>query len=397
MPVSVAIKRQVLLAGVAVIMFLLSGILIASPARAGEIEYHPLRDELRHYLAQQKGVYGLYIIDLQSGQTAGINENQEFYAASTFKVPISLYVYRQVTAGELDPEKLIATAPSHMEGGTGRLQFSPPGTQKSVDELVRYAIVYSDNVATNMLLDQVGKKEVKDYMRSLGGEMVDDQENTTCPRDMAVYMQEAVRFAGASPWGEKLLDHLRHTVYTDRIPYPLPDVPVANKIGDWPSTGTYNDVAYVEHPVRPYIISIFSRGTAGYGNAAAVIREVSRTAYQYQGEPALQVGVALDGKELSLAEQAFTMKGVTLVPLRAFAGVMPETSLGWEASTGAITIDSTLGGADKHIVLDLADVEVIEGRSYIPVRDLCRYLDLEPAWEPETMRVNILSSGAMAN
>jgi len=394
LPMSVAFKKQVLLTGVAVMMSLLFGILFASPARAGEIEYRPLRDELRNYLAQQKGVYGVYIIDLQSGKTAGINENQEFHAASTFKVPMALYVYHQVAAGKLDPERLLAIAPSHMEGGTGRLQFSPPGTKKSVDELVRYAIVYSDNVATNMLLGLVGKKAVKDYMRSLGGEVVDGQKNTTCPEDMAVYMREAVRFAGASPWGEKLLDHLRHTVYTDRIPYPLPDVPVANKIGNWPLLGAYNDVAYVEHPGRPYIISVFSRGTGSYENAVAVIRRISRTVYQYQDSPALKADLVLDGKELSLAEQAFAMGGVTLVPVRDFADAVPEIVLGWEASTGAITINSTLGGTEKHIVLGRGDVKIIEGRSYVPVRDLCRLLDLELAWEPEAMQVSIRTNEA---
>lgn len=383
------LKEQAALTGALIFILFALGAFFVSPARAGEIDYRPLREELCNYLAQQKGEYGIFIIDLQSGKTLAINGEQEFHAASTFKVPMALYVYSQVAAGKLDPQKQIALSSSHMEGGTGHLQFSPPGTQKSVDELVRYAIVYSDNVATNMLLGLVKKKTVKDYMRSLGGIVVDDQQNTTCPGDMAVYMREVVQFAGTSPWGEKLMHHLRHTIYTDRIPYPLPDVPVANKIGNWPPTGTYNDVAYVEHPGRPYIISVFSSGAGSYENAVSVIRRISRTVYQYQGNPALKTGLVLDGKELSLAEQAFTMGGVTLVPLRSFAGAVPEISLGWEASTGAITIKSTLDEADNHIVLDREDVKIVEGRSYVPVRFLCRLLGLELVWEPEAMRVSM--------
>ena len=371
---------------------------ITTPVAAGEIDYRPLGGELRDYLALQEGFYGLYIMDIKSDEKLGINELEEFHAASTFKVPMAMYIYRQVAGGAVDPEQLLAIDPSHIEGGTGFLQFSSLDTQKSVDELVRYAIVYSDNVATNMLLDLVGKKAVKDYMLSLGGELVDYEKNVTCPRDMAMYMQEAVRFAEENSWGEKLLNQLRHTVYIDRIPQPLPDVPVANKIGNWPPTGTYNDIAYVEHPERPYIISVFSRGTAGYNEAARVIREISRRVYAYQSSPALKVGLVLDGKNLALSEQPFITRGVTLVPLRALADAVPEITLGWSESSGAITISSNLSGVKKQVMLNREDeVEIIEGRSYLPVRNLCRLLNLGLVWDPEALRIKISTAGAVDN
>ncbi|HBX23020.1 MAG TPA: hypothetical protein DEF34_05230 [Desulfotomaculum sp.] len=386
-------------AALIILTVLLIGLqVVTTPAAASEIDYRPLGEELRDYLVLQKGLYGLYILDIKSDEKLGINELEEFHAASTFKVPMAMYVYRQVAGGKLAPKQMVSLSSSHMEGGTGFLQFSTPGTRKNVDELVRYGIVYSDNVATNMLLDLVGKKAVKDYMILLGGDVVNYEKNVTCPKDMAIYMQEAVRFAGENSWGEKLLSHLRHTVYTDRIPNPLPDVPIANKIGNWPPTGTYNDVAYVEHSERPYIISVFSRNTAGYNEAVRVIREISRRVYAYQSSPALKVGLTLDDKDLVLAEQPFIVRGVTLVPLRALADAVPEISLGWAESTDAITIRSNLNGVKKQVMLNREDeVEIIKGRSYLPVRDLCRLLNLGLVWNPEELCINISTSGSVDN
>lgn len=368
----------------------------AASAGTGEIDYRPLREDLRDYLSMQAGDYGFFFIDLRSGKTTGINDRAVFYAASTFKVPMTLYVYRRVAAGDLNHAMLLEMRPEHMEGGTGSLQFSPAGTQISVAELARCAIVYSDNVAANMLLERVGRKAVKNYMTRLGGTVVKYEENETCPRDMALYMREVVRFAGDNPWGEKLLDHLRNTIYTDRIPHPLPDVPVAAKIGSWPITGTYNDVAYVEHPKRPYILAVFSRHTPGYGSAVRVIREVSRRIFDYQTNPARSVEITLNGRILSPAEKPFVSRGVTLVPLRAFADAVPQVSLRWDESGRRITLHSTLGGVPAKAAIDPGEggIVIIEGCSYLPVRHLSRLLNLDLVWDGESRTVKLLSPGA---
>ena len=365
----------------------------AASAGTREIDYRPLQEDLRHFLSMQAGDYGFFLIDLRSGKTAGINDRTVFYAASTFKVPMTLYVYRRVAAGDLNHAMLLEMQPEHMEGGTGSLQFSPAGTKKSVTDLVRYTIVYSDNVATNMLLEHVGIRAVKDYMTRLGGTVVKYEENETSPRDMALYMREVVRFAGDSPWGEKLLDHLRNTIYTDRIPHPLPDVPVAAKIGNWPITGTYNDVAYVEHPKRPYILAVFSTHTPDYDSAVLSIREVSRRVFDYQTNPPRPVKIALNGRILYLTEKPFISRGVTLVPLGALADALPQLSLGWDESAGQIILDSTLGGVPVKVAIHrgAGEVVIIEERSYLPVRHLSRSLNLGLAWDGDNRLVKLVS------
>lgn len=357
------------------------------------IDYRPLQENLTSYLEQQKGTYGIYIIDLNSSATGGVNQLVEFHAASTFKVPLSLYIFRAVDSGSLNPGAQLEFRARHREGGTGRLQSRSLGTRLSIDELVRYSIVYSDNVATNMLLDLAGRGQVQDYMASLGGEVVNHQRSTTCPRDMALYMQEAVRFAETNAWGEKLLGYLRHTVYTDRIPHPLPDVPVANKIGNWPATNTYNDVAHVVHPDRPYILSVFSSHTPGYGEAVRVIREISRLVYAYQSNPSLVAEITLDGNYLPLEDKPFVSRGATMVPLRALVEVIPELSIRWDEEARLITLASSFPGHETEIALEPADetMQIVDGRSYLPLRDLCQKLRLGLEWDGANYRINLFS------
>ncbi|WP_279379054.1 class A beta-lactamase-related serine hydrolase [Acetivibrio straminisolvens] len=109
-------------------------------------------------------------IDLHTGREFGINDTEEFFAASTFKIPLNLYVYDSIREGKIDADTVLEYTEEDFEGGTGVIWNKESfGKTFTVRELLRLSIVYSDNVAVNMLLRCVGKANVKNYMRELGG------------------------------------------------------------------------------------------------------------------------------------------------------------------------------------------------------------------------------------
>ncbi len=245
-------------------------------------DYSALQRQITAYLERQPGVYGLYFIDIQSDRDFGYNPRVVFHAASTFKVPMNLYLYRAAEHNQIDLTEQLFFTDKHLEGGTGILKNQSPGGSYTIAQLADYSILYSDNVATNILMDHLGKENIKEYMRSLGGKVVDNKQNITCPYDLALYMQEVLHIA-EQPAGKKLLNNLFDNKLKDRIPAPLPpEIQVANKIGTWPPTNTYNDAAYVAHPQKPYILIITSKDTPGYGEAREVIRRLSELVYRYQ-------------------------------------------------------------------------------------------------------------------
>jgi len=247
-------------------------------------DYAPLEKGISAYLEEQPGTYGLYFIDLYSGREFGYNALTPFHAASTFKLPLNLYLYREAAEGRLDLNEELVYTEKHLEGGTGILKEQIPGSRYTMAQLSELSIVESDNVATNMLLERLDRREIKEFMRSTGARVVDDNANTTCPLDLGIYMYAMLDFSRSRTTGSTmLLNHLFNTRYKDRIPGPLPDgIRVANKIGTWPPEHTYNDAAYVVHPRRPYILVVTSKDTPGYGYTLPIMHHLSKMIYDYQ-------------------------------------------------------------------------------------------------------------------
>lgn len=238
-----------------------------------------LENDIRKYISRFKGKYGIYYLNLKDGSSFGINSTDEYIAASTVKIPINLYLFKKIEEGAIDPEKKITYLKEDYEGGTGRLRREKVGSKYSIRMLSKYSIIYSDNVATNMLLRLLGRNEVKDFMRELGGTVVSYEKNISCPRDMAIYMKEVYKFCRANPeLGDELMWYFENTVFNDRIPKPLPkNIKVAHKTGN--QIAALHDVGIV-FTDTPYVLAIMSQNI-NEEEADDVIAEISRMVYDY--------------------------------------------------------------------------------------------------------------------
>lgn len=362
--------------------------------------YGALSTQLNQIISKEKGTYGVYLIDVRSGERLGINQEVTFHAASTFKLPLNLYLWEQVAVGKVRTDTLLTYYRNHYEAGTGVLQYKPVGSKFSIATLSRYSITHSDNVATNMLLSYLGRSNVKMYMRGLGGKVVSDYQNITCPQDMAEYMLYLLKFASEHPeQGETLIGHLENTIFNDRISKPLPaGIKVAHKIGNWPLTGTYNDVGYVEHPENPYIIAVFSKGTPSEEKAFQVIRNVSRVVYEYQEEMP-HAKIFLNGREIACDTPPLLEKGYLLVPLRSLAEAMgADVSWNGEAKTVKIKYADasvSLKAGSETALVDGEDVvlpvpaRIVAGRTLVPLRFVGEALKAQVDWNGADLTVNI--------
>lgn len=366
-----------------------------------DAQYVPLQEQLSRLLEKERGTYGIYLLDLKSGQSMGINHQLAFHAASTFKLPLNIYLYEQIAAGKVDPDRKLVYQKIHYEGGTGLLKEKEVGSRYDIETLARYSIVYSDNVATNMLLSYLGQKNVKDFMRAAGGSLVYEDKNITCPRDMALYMKRLLDFAAVHPdEGNRLIGYLKNTVFNERIPRLLPrGVQVAHKIGNWPPTGTYNDVGYIEHPRRPYILAIFSKRTPGAARAYTVISQISKTVYDYQNS---LVNLRLNGRPLATDVPPLLTGGRVLVPVRVVAEAL-GAKVHWNEEARKVVI--TRPQAEITLVLgkNTASVngtpapldvsaQIAGGRTLVPLRFVSEALGLAVDWDGATKTV-MLESG----
>lgn len=255
------------------------------PAAPAKADLRQLRRQLQSYLADQEGTYGVFILDLTTGSGIGVNSDKVFPAASTFKLPMSLFILDQVARGRTSLYEKIAYTPADYEDGTGTLQdWIAEGDELTVRELVELAITQSDNIATQMLLRRFGPENVYAYMRDqLGGKVAffDDTTLGTTPREMAAYMRlfQSGETLNDAELQKFLLRALENTAFEDRTAAGVPDgVAVAHKIGTLP--GVVNDVALVEVPGHPFIVSAFSLDV-NEDVAPAVISELTRRVYDF--------------------------------------------------------------------------------------------------------------------
>lgn len=257
---------------------------VAAARTQPALDLSPLKEELEAFLQEQDGTYGLFVIDLKTGASLGINESEIFPAASTWKLPTVIYALDQVAKGKASLEEYLTYTDDDWWPGTGILQGSVPGDQYQLGQLVELAITHSDNIAWLMLERRFGPENIAAYVKQLGAQPVwdEDQRVFTTPRDMARFMRFAQgrAFRGAGELKQFLLDALSNTVFHDRVAAGVPEgVNVAHKIGTLP--GVVNDVALVEAPSSRFIIAAYSKDIWSEETASDVIAQVTRKVYEY--------------------------------------------------------------------------------------------------------------------
>ena len=113
------------------------------------------------------GVVGAYVRNLTTGAGAGLNADRRFAAASLFKLPVLVEVYKQQRLGRFSWDDELTVGREHWTDGSGVLQ-ARVGQRFKISELLRLMIDESDNIAANILTDQVGVASINQTMDAMG-------------------------------------------------------------------------------------------------------------------------------------------------------------------------------------------------------------------------------------
>lgn len=256
---------------------------ITNPGSAG-INYAPLKERIRAYLAGKEANYAVYFEDVITGQGFGINEHEWFHAASTYKLPAVLYLNELAARGKIEWQTKVAYVPdTDWQQGAGALQFFGQAEEGyTLRTLQTLAITLSDNIAHRMLVRHLGKDKIAEYMRGLGAEAAyPEGQAITTARDMGRYLRAALDLAAEYPAeGRRLLDDLANTVWDVGLSGLLPDgVTVAHKEGE--ISGVANDAGVV-FGSRPYILIVLSRNQKDIDQGFRDIAAISRMVYDAQ-------------------------------------------------------------------------------------------------------------------
>jgi beta-lactamase class A len=97
-----------------------------------------------------------------------LNGSESMEAASLYKLPVMVEVFRQLDAGELSSEDALLISASFFAEGADSIGFGAVDAYVGIDTLLFTMIAHSSNVAAYALLDLVGNQSVNATMSGLG-------------------------------------------------------------------------------------------------------------------------------------------------------------------------------------------------------------------------------------
>ncbi len=267
--------------------------------------------ELERIAGGVNGVAGIVVEDLGGPSRFAVNEDREFAQASAIKIPILMEVLKEAHEGKIKLTDQHWVEKKTQVAGSGILsELGDHTTQMSVEDLCNCMIILSDNTATNMILDLVGKENVTATMKSLGcphtqvrRRMLDTaasargDENTSTPAEAARLLRllHEGKFINREVCDHalKILRKPKPGAVNAAIPK---DIPVAFKPGGIPGVAT--EWAIVELPGRPYIV-VFMGAYDVDNELEPAIRATSKAAYDFFSRlvNATKYGAYIDPKE----------------------------------------------------------------------------------------------------
>ena len=126
-----------------------------------------LNDTIRRLEETHGCTVGCAVWDAASGETlAGYRENLVFKSASLIKTPIMLCALEDVESGLLSLDTKIPVQPRHCVGDEAPVISG--GMDVPLSVLLEYMITYSNNSATNVLIDLLGMEKVNEFSRRIG-------------------------------------------------------------------------------------------------------------------------------------------------------------------------------------------------------------------------------------
>lgn len=239
-------------------------------------------------------------LDGRAGEEILINPELRFHAASTMKVPVMIELYRQAEAGRLgldDTVLVTNTFTSILDGSPYELSatedsdgeiYKAMGKRLSYRALVEASITVSSNLATNILIERLGAKDVQatvDRMGASGMQVlrgVEDQKafdagrnNTTDARGLLTLFEAIGRHAAVNARASAdMIEVLKRQKFNDGIPAGVAaGIPVAHKTGS--ITRIHHDAGIV-YAKRPYVLVVLTRGIQDGKVSAILMADISR-------------------------------------------------------------------------------------------------------------------------
>lgn len=226
------------------------------------------------------------VIDASNGNYCQVNSDKAFVSASMIKLAVLCEYMHAVDNGQLDPADRVSLKNMKVVGGTGLIQTERHASY-TYDELCRYMIMYSDNTATNALINKLGQDSVNERVQTLGCKNTSlnrqlmalntNTENWISARDAATILYKIKNgTASSSTICAKALEYLSKQTDNEGMAEGISSGAFAHKTGSLRSMRHDGGIVLGKHP---YVIVALC--DIGAGNANRLMKEIAQKADAY--------------------------------------------------------------------------------------------------------------------
>ncbi|OGH61739.1 MAG: hypothetical protein A2848_03445 [Candidatus Magasanikbacteria bacterium RIFCSPHIGHO2_01_FULL_50_8] len=261
------------------------------------LKYSPIADRITK-VAQESVSQGavtnisVYFRDMNSGRWVGYNENENFWPASLMKVPVLIAALSFV---EQNPKflsarvKLVGDANQNINQVFSASQSAALGNEYSVEDLLKFMAVYSDNNATEAILKIINPKFIADIYSDASVEIPVGKKNYPAyisPKKYAYFF----RLLFNSTYINRELSNyalllLSSADFKEGLVAGIPpEILIAHKFGEQKvSTGTttiknLHDCGIIYYPEHPYFLCVMTGG-ADFKTQANTIKNISAAVF----------------------------------------------------------------------------------------------------------------------
>lgn len=182
-----------------------------------------LRAEIERIRSAFPGNMAVYMKDLSRGDELALDADSVYETFSVIKLAIAAEVLHQVHTGKLSLATRIKLTAADERLPSGVLYATDPGLQPTIKDLLTLMVIISDNEATDVLADKVGRENVTAYAHGLGMDKTSirfsdlDWDRTWLgtldPSYRHVSGDQTVRFPFDKYTGEQVERAFGHTIY----------------------------------------------------------------------------------------------------------------------------------------------------------------------------------------
>lgn len=267
---------------------ILASVISVTPKPTNPEQLITLQTIINDKLTGSNGIYGIVVLNLKTGESFYMNDQQSFETASLYKLWVMATAFNQIQNGELKEDTVLS---EYADSLNKRYNISSESAQLhegkvtyTVATALEKMITISDNYAAFLLTSKVKLENIANFLKE--ATLIDSRIGSngklpiTTPLDTALLIAKLYKGELANEqYTNKMLNLLKWQKLNNKIPKYLPgNISVLHKTGELDEFT--HDAGIVETLYGDYIMVILTKSNDP-SNAEEHIAQISRAVYDY--------------------------------------------------------------------------------------------------------------------